>query len=170
MVVQTCSTDPLHSNMTQKHQCKHQHLHHTPLLLQIRTPPLGTTVTLATRWPPCFLLNLGHKVGWGNSQKRFAPGCCVPCGGANLQQGPTTVKHDTGAPVQTPASSPRTSPTPNQDAPSRHCSDVGNTLATVFPSTRETRWVEKKTETVCTRLLHPLWWCKLAAGTHYSQK
>ena len=50
LVVQTCSRDPLHSNTTQEHQCKHQHLHHTPLLLQIRTPPLGTTVTLATRW------------------------------------------------------------------------------------------------------------------------
>ena len=91
LVVQTCSRDPLQPNTTQKHQCKHQHLHHTPLLLQIRTPPLGTTVTLATRWPPCFLLN-----------------------------------HDT-------------------------------------------RWCGKKSETVCTRLLHPLWWCKAAAGTHYSQ-
>ena len=121
--------------------------------------------TLATVFPP----QPRHKVGWGNSQKRFAPGCCVPCGGANLQQGPTTVKHDTGASVQTPASSPHTTPTPNQDAPSRHYSDVGNTLAKVFPSTRETRWVERKSETVCTRLLHPLWWCKLAAGTHYSQ-
>ena len=134
VVVQTCSRDPLQSKVTQEHQCIQQHHPHTPLLLQIRTTPLGTTVTLATRWPPCFLLlNLGHKVGWGNSQKRFAPGCCVPCGGANLQQGPTTLKHDTGASVQTPASSPHTTPTPNQDAPSRHYSDVGNTLATVFP-------------------------------------
>ena len=48
-------------------------------------------------------------------------GHCIPCGGANLQQGPTTVKHDTGAPVQSPASSPHTTPTPNQGAPSRHC-------------------------------------------------
>jgi len=22
----------------------------------------------------------------------------------------------------------------------------------------------------CKWMLHPLWWCKLAAGTHYSQK
>ena len=121
--------------------------------------------TLATGSPP----QPGRQGGVGKSQKRFVPGCCILCGGANLQQGPTTVKHDTEAPLQSPASSPHTTPTPNQGAPSRHCSDVGNTSATVFPSTRETRWVEKKTETVCTRLLHPLWWCKLAAGTHYSQ-
>ena len=49
--------------------------------------------------------------------------------------------------MHTPASSPHNTPTPNQGAPSRHCSDVGNTLATVFPSTRETRWVEKMSET-----------------------
>ena len=60
-------------------------------------------------------------------------GCCIPCGGANLQQGPTTVKSDTGASVHSPASSPHTTPTPNQDDPSRHYTDVGNTLATVFP-------------------------------------
>ena len=155
-MVQTCSRGPLQSNMTQEHQCNHQHHPHTPLLLQIRTTPLGTTETLATRWPPCFL-QPGRQGGLRKRQKRFVPGCCIPCGGANLQQGPTTVKHDTGAPVQSPASSPHTTPTPNQDAPSRHCSDVGNTLATVFPSTTETRWVEKKSETVCTRLLHPLW-------------
>ena len=63
VVVQTCSRDPLQSNMTQEHQCNHQHHHPTPLLLQIRTPPLGTAVTLATRWPPGFLLNWGDKVG-----------------------------------------------------------------------------------------------------------
>ena len=91
--------------------------------------------TLATVFPP----HLGRQGGLRKSQKRFVPGCCIPCGGANLQQGPTTVKHDTGAPVQSPASSPHNTPTPNQGAPSRHYRDVGNTLATGFPSTRETR-------------------------------
>ena len=60
-------------------------------------------------------------------------GYCIPCGGTNLQQGPTTVKSDTGASVHSTASSPHTTPTPNQDDPSRDYSDVGNTLATVFP-------------------------------------
>ena len=118
--------------MTQEHQCNHQHHPLTSLLLQIRAPPLGTAVTLATRRPPCFL-QPGRQGGLRKRQKRFVPGCCIPCGGANLQQGPTTVKHDTGAPVQSPASSPHTTPTPNQDDPSRHYTDVGNTLATVFP-------------------------------------
>ena len=86
--------------------------------------------TLVTVFPP----QPGRQGGMGKSQKRFVPGCCIPCGGANLQQGPTTVKSDTGASVQSPASSPHTTPTPNQDDPSRHCRDVGNTLATVFPS------------------------------------
>ena len=85
--------------------------------------------TLATVFPP----QPGRQGGVGKTQKRFVPGCCIPCGGANLQQGPTTVKSDTRASVQIPASSPHTTPTPNQDDPSRHCSDVGNTLATVFP-------------------------------------
>ena len=123
--------------------------------------------TLATVFPP----QPGRQGGLRKSQKRFVPGCCIPCGGANLQQGPTTDKHDTGAPVQTPASSPHTTPTPNQDDPSRHYTDVGNTLATVFPPPQPGTQggVGKHSETVCTRLLRPLWWCKLAAGTHYTQ-
>ena len=123
--------------------------------------------TLATVFPP----QPRTQGGVRKCQKRFVPGCCIPCGGANLQQGPTTVKHDTGASVQSPASSPHTTPTPNQDAPSRHYSDAGNTLATVFPPPQPGTQggVGKHSETVCTRLLRPLWWCKLAAGTHYSQ-
>ena len=73
--------------------------------------------TLATVFPP----QPGRQGGVGKTQKRFVPGCCIPCGGTDLQQGPTTVKSDTGTSVQSPASSPHTTPTPNQDDPSRHC-------------------------------------------------
>ena len=78
VVVQTCSRDPLQSKVTQEHQCIHQHHPHTPLLLQIRTTPLGTTLTLATRWPPCFLLNQGDKVGWEKLRNGLYPVAASP--------------------------------------------------------------------------------------------
>ena len=169
VAVQTCSRDPLQSKVTQEHQCNHQHHPHTPLLLQIRTTPLGTALTLATRWPPCFLLNQGDKVGWEKLRNGLYPVAASPvvvqtCSRDPLQSNMTQEhqcnhQHHPHTPLLLQI---RTTP-------------LGTTvtLATRWPPcfllNHDTRWGGKKSETVCTRLLHPLWWCKLAAGTHYSQ-